>query len=147
MRRDRRLAYALMAYALSVMILLCVPRCAGAVEAPACVRDQGRVCCAEADFRLLPDRILELDAALARCEALRLPVPELPPITVPCVSPITMPIPARSPSRPLLGLGVGVASTVMLTAAVLAPWSPEVRASIGAAAIGGLTIGIVLVLP
>lgn len=142
MRREKRLAFALLAYAAGALLLL-VPECAQAEQA--CGREGDRVCCGEASFGVLVGTIGELQAELSRCQTrVELPpsCPVLPPLPD---APTAAPAPRIGP--PLLGLASGVASTVLLSVALLAPLPTPLRATTGVLALGGLTAGVVLVLP
>lgn len=142
MLRDRRLSYALLSYLLAILIFG-VPTCAWADEAPACQREPGRVVCTEAGFTLLTDAMLDLQKRLDACQAQPAPPP------VACNLPLPEPVaaPPVSASRPLAGLGAGIASTLVLTVAVLVPMPTELRAGLSSLALSGLATSVYLVLP
>lgn len=135
----KRLAYALLAYAVAVALLF-LPRCVRAAEAPGCTQEPGRVCCTTDTFDGLSTALLDLKARVDACES-------RPPAS--CTLPPPAPIPAAPPAagRPLLGLGTGVVSTLLLVTAVLAPLPSELRGTLGTLALSGYTASVYLVLP
>lgn len=141
MRREKPLAYTLLAYAAAAPLLL-LPRCAQAEEAAGCTQDTGRVCCTAAAFDTLSTALIDMKARLDACEARALPVVPAP--SCPLLPPVA---PPPSAGRPLLGLGTGVVSTLLLVTAVLAPLPTEIRGTLGTLALSGYTASVYLVLP
>ena len=72
-----------------------------------------------------------LEARFVSCEATLATIPPCPP--------------PPSLTRPLVGYGVGVLSTALMLAGILAPLPDEARLAIGGAGLAGLAGGVVLV--
>lgn len=148
--------------------MLLVSLTAQAVEAPApaCRNDpDGRVSCTAEGFRTLTTAVVvaqtdqrvclaSLDSTgrelkrvrgeLTSCESRPAPVVVAPPETASLAAPPAVPEPDRR--RVLLGLVVGLVSSALATAAVVAPGLPgELRIGLGALGAAGATASAVIV--
>lgn len=136
-----------------VAFIAFVPLLAVAQEAP-CRREGDRVSCDASGFKTLTDACTQFKAdaktcslrledarkdieatgfKLGACQAALAAVPPLEP--------------PRSATRQLLGYGTGIASTVILLTALVAPLPGAAKFTLGGVAVVGLGGGVILVLP
>lgn len=148
MMRDKRIAYALLAYALGLLLLV-LPRCARAEEAaPACRQVGAEVICPIADFDRLVHLVIDAREALAVCQAQLADCQNKPPpVCIP--TPLPPPLPPPDPTttsggqqRPsgaaLTAVGLAVVSGAAVVAGALLDRSPTDRAAL----VGGGLLGI-----
>ena len=123
-------------------------------EEPPCRSEGDRVSCQRDAFKTLTDSCVQARADAKSC-ALRsadaakdaeVVVAELGACRA-ALAAVPPPPPPPSATRPLVGYGVGVASTVALLTALLAPLPDSARLALGGAGLVGLGSGVVLVLP
>jgi len=123
-------------------------------DEPPCRRDGDRVSCTGDGFKLLTDSCVQAKADAKSC-ALRLEDSakdvaarevELHACQA-ALAAVPPPPPPRSATRPIIGYGTGVASTVLLLPAILAPLPDAARLPLGGVGLVGLGGGVVLVLP
>ena len=137
----------------AALICLLAPFCAKAEEPP-CRAEGDRVSCQRDGFKALTDACVQARADAKTC-GLRLADAgkDAEALTVElgacraALAAVPPPPPPPSATRPLVGYGVGVASTVALLTAILAPLPDTARLALGGAGLVGLGGGVVLVLP
>lgn len=122
-------------------------------DAP-CRREGDRVSCEASGFKLLTDSCTQFKAD-AKARALRLEDAKKD-ITAAefklgacqaALAAVPPPEPPRSATRQLLGYGTGIAATVVLLTALVAPLPDAARFALGGVAVVGLGGGVILVLP
>lgn len=123
-------------------------------DEPPCRREGERVSCASDSFKLLTDSCVQSKADAKAC-GLRLEdsVKDVEAREVEmraCQAALAAVPPLKPPpsaTKPLIGYGTGVASTVLLLTAILAPLPDAARLTLGGVGLVGLGGGVVLVLP
>lgn len=138
---------------LLLVSLYLLVRCSNAKAEPPCRRDGASVVCTEPGFKVLTDKLVDLQTDLGSCQrGLRdaqgrmTSCREECPLLSPPASPEV--VPAGSPTKAVSGaalVAVGAASVVLAT--TLSQVGGDWRAGLATLGVAGLSIGVVLVLP
>jgi len=123
-------------------------------QEPPCRKEADRVSCDAVAFKVLTDSCVQAKADAKTCslrladaakdaEAMQV---ELGACQA-ALAAVPPPPPPPSATKPLIGYGVGIASTVLLLTSILAPLPDTARLAVGGAGLIGLGAGVVFVLP